>query len=488
MLSLINNLAALDAQNNLNNSNTALNTALQRLSSGLRINSGADDPAGLVISQEQMAQISGLQTAITNTSKAVNVVQIADGALNETNALLLQIRGLAVDAANSGANDTNSLAADQAQITNALQTITRIATSTQFGANQLLNGAHAATTSSNTTGVTGAAGGTLAAGTYYVNIQTAATAAHITGNGPATNVANGGEVLTINGVQISLAAGTTEANQIAAINAVTGQTGVVATDTNNNGTGSIVLYSTAFGSGHKISVSSSLGSSSATGLVGQTSTDGTDIQATITTTPPGASSPVTSATLTGTGNVLNVISGPAAGLSITEAATNTVYNSTTSNPYTGVSASNAAITVNTNNALVFQIGANAGQSASLSIQSVQASALGQGASAVYANLSLVDVTNTSNTADILKVVDKAIADVSNLAGTLGAFQTNTLQATATNLQASLQNTTAANSTIRDTNFAVESSNFAKNQVLVQAGTQVLKNSNQLSQLVLSLLQ
>src|SRR5690348_17226174 len=98
MLSLVNNLASLNAQNNLNNANMALNTALQRLSSGLRINTGADDPAGLVISQEQQAQMSGLQAAITNTSKATNVVQIADGAFNEMNALLLQIRGLAVDA------------------------------------------------------------------------------------------------------------------------------------------------------------------------------------------------------------------------------------------------------------------------------------------------------------------------------------------------------------------------------------------------------
>src|SRR5579871_5056575 len=106
MLSLINNLSSLIAQNNLSSSNSSLNTSLQRLSSGLRINSGADDPAGLVISQEQMAQMSGLQTAITNTSKDVNVVQLADGGLNEINSLLLQIRGLAVDAANSGANDT----------------------------------------------------------------------------------------------------------------------------------------------------------------------------------------------------------------------------------------------------------------------------------------------------------------------------------------------------------------------------------------------
>ena len=102
MLSLINNIGAMTAGDNLNNSNMQLNTALQRLSSGLRINSGADDPAGLVISQIQQSQMSGLQTAISNTSTDVNVVQTADGGLNEINALLVQVRGLTVAAANSG--------------------------------------------------------------------------------------------------------------------------------------------------------------------------------------------------------------------------------------------------------------------------------------------------------------------------------------------------------------------------------------------------
>ena len=171
MLSLVNNLASQIAQNNLSNANMALNTSLQRLSSGLRINSGADDPAGLVISQEQMAQMSGLQTAITNTSKAGNVVQIADGALNETNSLLLQIRGLAVDAANAGVNNPNSLAADQAQIANALSTISRIATSTQFGSNKLLDGSHAAATTSTNSGYTAVNPGTLTTGNYDITIS-----------------------------------------------------------------------------------------------------------------------------------------------------------------------------------------------------------------------------------------------------------------------------------------------------------------------------
>lgn len=260
MLSLVNNMAALTAQNNLSNANTALNTALQRLSSGLRINSGADDPAGMVISQEQMAQMSGLQTAITNTSKATNVVQIADGALNETNTLLLQIRGLAVDAANAGANDPNTLAADQAQITNAINTITRIATSTQFGSNQLLDGSHAALASSSSTLYTPTASGTIASGSYNVTVSTAGTAANVTA-GTAATTAAAAETLTINNVQIAINNGDTATSQIADINAFSNQSGVAAV----NDSGKIILYATTFGSGHQISVSSSA-ATSATGL------------------------------------------------------------------------------------------------------------------------------------------------------------------------------------------------------------------------------
>jgi flagellin len=474
MLSLINNLGSLVAQNNLNNTSNALNTSLQRLSSGLRINSGADDPAGLVISEEQRAQISGLSTAITNTSKATNVVQTAEGALNETNALLLQIRGLAVDAANSGANDSNTLAADQAQISNALSTITRIATSTQFGSNQLLDGSHAATATTGNTLYTAAASGTVGTGTYIATVSSAATAASLTAGSAA--VTNGAaETLVVNNVGIAIATNSTENSQLNAINAVTAQTGVKAVD---NGAGKIILYSTQFGTGHTISVSSSAGASSVTGLTtGATNVDGTSIAGTI-----------AGQAASGNGNVLTATSGTASGLSITVAPdSTTTYTNATSNPFTS-DAAGTTVTVNASKALIFQIGANSGQSASLSIQRTASDSIGQNVSSVFASLNVIDVTNVTNSAEVLKVVDKAIGDVSNLRGTLGAFQTNTLQATSTNLQASLQNTTAAESTIRDTNFASETANFTKSQVLEQAGTQVLKNANQLSQLVLTLLQ
>src|SRR5436190_16258028 len=111
-LSITNNVASLTAQVNLNKTSTMLSTSLERLSSGLKVNRGADGPAALVISEKQRAQIAGLQTAIDNTNKAVSLVQTGEGALNEINSLLTKARSLALDSANSGVNDTDSLAAN----------------------------------------------------------------------------------------------------------------------------------------------------------------------------------------------------------------------------------------------------------------------------------------------------------------------------------------------------------------------------------------
>jgi flagellin len=139
-LGLVNNVAALNAQSNLMRTNNALSKSLERLSSGLKVNRGSDGPAALVISEQQRAQIAGLRTAIDNTNKATSLAQTAEGALNEVNALLTKIRSLALDSANSGVNDANALAANQAEINNALKTITNIANTTKFGTKYLLNG------------------------------------------------------------------------------------------------------------------------------------------------------------------------------------------------------------------------------------------------------------------------------------------------------------------------------------------------------------
>jgi len=140
-LRINHNIMALDAWRNLTLTTASMSKSMEKLSSGFRINRAADDPAGLVISEQFRAQIAGLNRAIQNSEGSINMIQTAEGALTEINNLLISMRELAIHAANEGFNDANQLAADQAEITNAISTINRIATNTQFGTKKLLDGA-----------------------------------------------------------------------------------------------------------------------------------------------------------------------------------------------------------------------------------------------------------------------------------------------------------------------------------------------------------
>ena len=469
-LKLANNVGALTAQNNLNRSSSALNKSLERLSSGLKVNRGADGPAALVISEQQRAQIAGLQQAIDNTEKGVSVVQTAEGALTEINSLLVKIRGLALDSANAGVNDDDALAANQAEIDNALDTINRIANNTQFGTKKLLDGSaglSGVTTNASVQYLT--ASDDTTAGSYVVNVTTAAERAEVlatTTQGTATLAQD--EIVTINGVNISLSAGLDRAGVQNRINEFTGQTGVVAEDDNTTAT-QTRLRTVDFGTDASLSVVSN---QSGAGSAGFTTSIETDTGGNIAGTIGGNAA-------TGSGNVLTGTTGATDGVALqfSEAAD------------AQVSASGALGTVTvTDNSLTFQIGANQNQTVDIAIDKVNPTSLGLGVSNNQFNtLNDVNVTNTSKAQDTIAIVDKAIDEVTNLRGALGAFQQNTLESTASNLRATLENTVNAESIIRDTDFAEEISNFTKYQTLVQAGTNVLGNANQTSQLVLSLL-
>ena len=153
-----------------------------------------------------------------------------------------------------------------------------------------------------------------------------------------------------------------------------------------------------------------------------------------------------------------------------------------------VSGAQGSVTI-TDSSLTFQIGANQNQTVNIAIAALNPTALGLNeASNQFSSLNDIDVTSADRAQDTLGIVDAAIDEVTNIRGTLGAFQSNTLESTANNLRTTLENTVSAESVIRDTDFAEEISNFTNTQILVQAGTSVLSNANQTSQLVLSLLQ
>ena len=126
------NVPSLVAQNRLQASNSDLNSALTRLSTGLRINSGKDDPAGLIASEALRSEITGLNKAVTNTRRAGQIITTADSAMGQINSLLNDVRGLVVEAANTGALSSEEISANQLQIDSSLEAINRIAQSTTF--------------------------------------------------------------------------------------------------------------------------------------------------------------------------------------------------------------------------------------------------------------------------------------------------------------------------------------------------------------------
>ncbi len=168
-----NNISALNAKRHLTANNRELTTRLERLSSGLRVNRAADDAAGLSIREDMRAEISGLKMSVRNAEQATNLIQVAEGSLNEVNAILVRMRELAVQSASSTVTDENreSIQAEFGQLTDE---ITRIAKSTSYNGQSLLTGYGNAVDTANSdaisdssdTGVTGVQISSAAAGTY----------------------------------------------------------------------------------------------------------------------------------------------------------------------------------------------------------------------------------------------------------------------------------------------------------------------------------
>jgi flagellin len=466
-LSIANNVSSLNAQHNLNRASARVAKSVERLSSGVKVNRGADGPAALVISEKQRAQIAGLRSAIDNSEKAVSVVQTAEGALSEINSLLVKVRSLAIDSANEGVNDSDALAANQSEIDNALETINRIANNTQFGTRKLLEGSSGISGVVSNSAVTFLKGTTdTQAGNYSVAVTTTGQRGTTTASTAQTTTLSADETLTINNVSVTLTSGMTQNQVVDRINEFSAQTGVTA-DINS---GSTRLYTNAFGADESVSVVSNVtAAGTSSGFGTSVATDsGRDIAGTI-----------NGSAFTGSGNVATANTGNAKGISLQIAAASGVIDTET-----GALGTVSAV----DNSLNFQIGANAGQTANIAIASTTTSALGFGvAGNQFNNLSEINVLSASKAADSLAVVDAAIDEITNARGTLGAFQANTLESTANNLRATLENTVNAESVIRDTDFAAEIAEFTKNQVLVQAGTSVLGNANQIPQQVLALL-
>jgi flagellin len=466
------NVASLTAQRGLAKSQRNLSDTLQRLSSGLRINRGADDPAGLIASEGLRSEIAGINQAIDNSSRASNVISTAEGALSEVASLLLNIKDLVVEAANSGALSPEEIKANQLQVDSAVESITRISNTTTFAGLKLLDGSMDYLTSGvDTTAVKAldiqqANFGTASTLPVEINVITSARTADLEFRASAVAQSVTLEIAGTDGVDVlTFTSGTTASAIAFAVNRISDSTGVTATD--NVGTSGITFHSSGYGTKTFVSVQAQAGTFNTVDSTGASKSRsvGRDAVATV------------NGALT-VGDGLNIkLNTTSLDLDVTLAST------------FGAGQTNFSIT---GGGALFQLGpqVNSNQQVNIGIGSVAASNLGDN------NVGFLNEIVTGGNKTLVggdagaasRVLEKAIRQVAVMRGRLGAFEKNTLDTNVNSLSIALENVTASESSIRDADFAAETSALTRAQILTQAGTSVLATANSTPQSVLSLLQ
>jgi len=379
-LTVNTNVSALTAQVHLGRHAGRVGRSLERLATGLRINRAADGPSGLMISEGQRAQVAGLSKAVSNTDRALSLVRTAEAGLGAINELLVDLRALVIDSANSGAHDTQSLRTNQAIVTRTLDAIDRIATETRFGRQRLLDA------SSGRWGLTSA--GTSGADIRFLRSSSNDVVANhklpivVTQNAErafvtATAAQGAGtlaqdETLSINDVQITLEAGSSQAAVIERVNQFAGQTGAFAVDVG----GTTELRSTLFGDGAQITVQSNVAAvaASTTGFGNVFRSDrGKDAEGTIGAGIPGASGSTAGAT-SGLGRLLTGRRGESgSGVTVELGLVNETDVATAP-----VTAGDGAFLAIADNSRVFQVGEQPHDNTRLALPTARTEALGIG--------------------------------------------------------------------------------------------------------------
>jgi flagellin len=483
------NVPSLIAQNNLSRSNTDLSTRLQRLSTGLRINRGADDPAGLIVSERLRSEMKGIGQAIENSERASSVIATTEGYLAEVADLLNSIKSLVVNSANTGGISEQEIEANQLEVDSAIESITRISNTASFAGLQLLNGSLEYLTSGmNSNDIAGASihgvqFGTNSSVSVSVEVTQSAQTGALFLSAPTGALASSVtlEIAGQLGVQtLTFVSGTALSAVLAAVNTVRDTTGISAGLRNSaSQLSGLYFNSIDYGSDAFVSVRK-IGSGGAF----FNTYSGPGGSATQRDTGRNVSAIINGALATGNGTSVS-LNTPALAIDVdlSEAFATAVTGTPSSFNITGGGA-------------MFQLGPSitTTQQVGIGIQSVAASRIG-GTSIAGARFFLDSIksgqTNSlvqGRNAEASEVLDAAIAEVSLLRGRLGAFERNTLQTNSRSLQIGLENITSSESKIRDTDFAAETAAMTRAQILQQAGTSVLATANSSAQNVLQLLQ
>lgn len=462
------NVPSLIAQRTLSRNNDKLNVSLERLSTGLKINRGSDDPSGLIASENLRAEKSGIEAGIKNAERASNIIGTAEGGLSEISSLLNEVQSLVSEAANSGGLSSDEISANQLQVDSILNTINRLAGSTSFQGQKLLNGsldyttdtiASATITNLRVNGARMADGADKA-----VTVEVVASGDVARTGRTATTALAGNTTLEVGGVggteQLSFLSGATNSAIAASVNAVKDATGVSAVLSG----GALRFNSTEYGSTQFVSVKAISG---AANFQVTTAKDfGTDAAVTV-----------------------NGAQAETNGLSVKLRTANLDVEFDLDNAL-NVAGQNTSFNI-TGGGAQFSIGArvNEQSKAALGIAAVSTGNLGNSTTGFLSSLASGkdNDLNSGNLTSSQKILDKAITQVSQLRGRLGAFQKFELGSTVNALGVALENTSAAESAIRDTDFAEETSSLTRSQILSQAASSILSQANAAPQAALSLL-
>ena len=474
------NIASLDAQRNLNASQSSLQTALQRLSSGLRINSAKDDAAGMAIASRMTAQINGMDQAVRNANDAISLSQTAEGSINEITNNLQRMRELSVQALNAS-NSASDRATIDAEVQQLKSEVDRVAQTTTFNGVKLLDGSF----SSQSFQVGANAGETIAIssiasmrttalGQGYGASQTGTTltaSTGITGTGQLTFTANGKTYDVYQGTAIG-----GDAQSIAnAVNSA-GVTGLTATAVATTTTGTYAATTSAAGGTATLTIN---GKALALTL---TAVGTTDVANTIGVINQNSAATGVSAVASGSGIKLTAVDGrnittafalgTATNMALQDIGLGTVAATTYSKYNLSYSGDSTLAALTIGGSAAATVSGQAGGTLTPATTGTQVAQL--------------DVLNVADANAALAAIDNALTTANSARASLGAYQ-NRFTSAVNNLQTTSENLTASRSRIQDADFAAETAAMTRGQILQQAGTAILAQANSLPNSVLSLL-
>ena len=525
------NTASMSSLRYLNRTIEDTNNNLKRLSSGLRINSAADGPADLMISEQMRTQISGLNQAVKNSETSISMVQTAEGVLSEVSSMLISMRQLALHAANDGVADEQILQADQMEVENILSTIDKIAGLTQFGTRVLFDGSNEVNGVAIGDGLTfvGATALTQQSPTkqgYTIDIEQVAMRPEVVAargisleeieNGVSFVLKENNRVMKMDtdeeqnlkeNIQQVLAnyhrkspaftRDTTEAKLrdiVATALQIKADENGLDVEISINDLGMLTVKHKQYGSKPTFGISTNI-----QGLFGEEvgtiklSERGQDVSGYI-----GGDIAL------GDGQFLHGAKGtPTEGIVVQydkELGHRLVEIKDEQGRVIGqkiVQETNEELVGKdvegyvhiTQNSVVYQIGANQKQTVAFSFGDLRSEQIARGVTnkSQFRSLADIDLTNNAGAQDSIKLIDNAIMEIGVLRGNLGSFQKNSLESNLRNLRVSNENLTNAESVIRDSDMAAEMSDFTKNQILIASGTAMAAQANQIPKSVLQLL-